>query len=437
MKKNQFLLEPFADQEEFINDTHKYAAFIGGRGSGKSEAGAIKLLRFVTQYPGSLTMVVAPTFRTLWDSTLRSIQKVFPPQIFKLYEHKKSIMLENGAEILLRSADDPDSLRGANLAGAWCDEAGQMKPDAWRILVPCLRQSGGYPLTIWVTGTPRGFNWLYQEFAVRAEEKHPDYWMKVVSARKNPYLPDDFIAQLEETYKNDPEFKLQEIEGGFTVVGGRAFFDLNTLLSMKKDVLTPLETREGCIEIFKPPVVAKKYVAGVDPCWGETNSWAVAQILDWQTGEQVAKIRGRIPLEEMADLFTKLCREYNDAYAGAEVNSEGKHLVDKMIELDYGNRMYHRDDDWYFKEDKRGWLTYDKTRPVILSELDEAIRNRSVVINSENTISELMSFIRNDKGKAVPVEGAYADEIMSLAIAWKMREYAVFGERRKLKVGHY
>jgi len=435
-KSNALDIEAYGKQLDFINNEDKHSAFLGGRGSGKSEAGAIKLLLYLLDYPGAVVMVVAPIYKTLWNSTLESIKKVFPPHIYKFYEQKREIILEpeyGGSKILLSSADNPDDLRGPNLAAFWLDEAAQMKPDVWKILVPTLRQSGRFRYQGWITGTPRGFNWIYQEFA---REKRENYWMIQASAEENPFLPKGFIDDLRESYKNDPDFAFQELEGGFTVVGGREFFVRSVLESL--DTPEPIETREGCIEIWKSPYVGGRYVAGCDPCWGETNSYGVATVLDWQTGEQVAKIRGRIQPDEMAQKFTDLCREYNNAYALAEVNGEGRHLVDKMLELDYGSRMYHRHPEWWAHEDKQGWHTNTKTRPEILSELEEAIRLRLTKPNSRNTIDEMMSFIRDEKGKTGASEGAYDDEVMAYAMAWHGRQYATFTTREeKVKVLSY
>lgn len=76
------------------------------------------------------------------------------------------ITLPTGGSIQLRSADNPDSLRGATLDGVVFDEAAQAKPVAWPTLEPTLTIRGGWALFI---STPRGQNWfhdLYQDAAV-------------------------------------------------------------------------------------------------------------------------------------------------------------------------------------------------------------------------------------------------------------------------------
>lgn len=433
MKKTQIELFPL--QGEFVQCEKPFVGFFGGRGSGKTEGGALKALKYVLDHPLSIGIVGAPSFPMLRDSTLRTILKVFPRELISRFDkNNMELRLENGCEMLLRSMYEPDkSVRGETVAWFWPDEAALMAREAWLIGLGCLRQPG-FPHQAWATTTPRGYNWIYQEFIV---EKRPDYAFFHCSSKDNIFLPDDYVRRLEESYEKDPEFALQELEGQFVVVGGKPFFDIETCKSLLLACEEPSET-EGCVEIWRRPVIGGKYVGGVDFCWGEKGSYAVGQIQDFQTGVQCAKIRGRLQPEEMAQEFVKLADTYNRAYVGAECNGEGRHGVNKMIELGYGDRMFHRDPEWYIKEDKRGWHTNDKTRPVMLGELREAVKNGWFRPLSKNTVSELMSFIWTDKQNPEASEGAYDDEVISSAICWHMRQCAHFSsESNIIKVTKY
>jgi phage terminase large subunit len=436
----------YETQRKFVDCGASAVAFLGGVGSGKTIGGAAKSLKYVSENALSLGMIGAPTFKMLRDSSLRSVMAMFPQRFIKYFDKSNMIIsLENGAEILLRSTDDPETLRGPSLAWIWLDEAALMPAEVWKICQGRLRQQG-FKTQAWITTTPKGFNWVYQEFIL---QDRPDYKYFRCSTGKNPFLPADYARKLLESYKDNPEFIKQEIEGEFVIVGGRPFFLMNILEILDKDVKEPFETRD-CVEIWKRPLIGGKYVCGVDPSGTrpidesdkdlakKKGSYAVAQMLDFQTGEQVAKIRGRIPGDEMAQKVVNLCDLYNKAWCGVEYNGEGKVVINKMVELGYGDRMFHRSLDWYNDSPKRGFLTYDKTRPVILGELEEAIRRLAIRVNSKNTVSEMMSFIRDDSGKPKHAEGAYDDEVMALAIAWHMRHSALFyTDSMVIKVGSY
>jgi hypothetical protein len=60
------------------------------------------------------------------------------------------------------AADDPDSLRAGNVNWIWVDEPAIIKGvEAWRNIVGRARR--GIPCVIFLTGTPKGYNWLHDE----------------------------------------------------------------------------------------------------------------------------------------------------------------------------------------------------------------------------------------------------------------------------------
>lgn len=424
MVETRIRLELFAQQDDFVYSTAPFAAFVGGVGSGKTRAGVVKALLYSAGHTGSLGMITAPTYPMLRDATLRTVLEIFPEGLYQLNRADMQLKLANGSEVLFRSTDDPDHLRGPNLAYCYMDEAAQSSEEAFKILQGRLRQAD-FPHQLWITTTPQGYNWVYTEFAQR---ERPDYKLYIVSSRQNPYLPPSFIRKLEESYQ-EREFALQEIEGQFVVTGGRAYFALDALKAMLDDVQEPRETRlGGAVKIWKKPYVAGKYVAGGDCAWGETGAYSVLVIIDWQTGEQVAELYGRLKEDEMAQETVNLLTEYNRAYAGVENNGEGKNVVNKMVDLRYGNRMYYTDHEAKYPE-KPGWQTDAGTRPVMLGELEEAVRRMRVRPKCREAVQEMMSFVRDAKGRPAHSEGAYDDHVIAWAIAWQMRKYATFSSR--------
>ena len=68
----------------------------------------------------------------------------------------------NGSLVELKSAEDPQSLRGAGLDILWMDEAAFIKSEeAWLVTRPSLSDKRGMLIT---TTTPDGKNWFYDEF---------------------------------------------------------------------------------------------------------------------------------------------------------------------------------------------------------------------------------------------------------------------------------
>ena len=416
----------FPQQMAFFLDQSPYAAAVTGVGGGKSYCGALKMFQYMRSHPKSVGMVTAVSYPMLRDATLKSIQQVFPEGSYVLNIGDMTLKYQNGAEALLRSTDEPSRLRGPNLAWVWMDEAARSEEEAFLVLQGRLRQTG-FPHQMWLTTTPNGFNWVYKLFKQFPKDGYALHQWRTMD---NPNLPPLFIKNLLESYQG--EFALQELEGQFVALSGSPFFDGERLREMLDDCRAPYRRELGAISVWRLPVVAGRYVAGGDLAWGETGAYSCLEVLDYQTGEQMAELHGRLPSDEMAKMAVDLCKRYNNAYAVMEANGEGINVVTKMVELGYGARMHHRDADpsqegLFRRMPKRpGWQTTPATRPVMLGDLAQAVRDRGVIVHSREAMGELLSFVRDEKGKPGPVQGQYSDRVMALGLALQGKKYGTF-----------
>lgn len=131
---------------------------LGGRGSGKTKAGAEWVRAMVTgDRPVSPIALVGETMTEAMavmvegeSGLLRIHPDVDMPQV-----RGNKILWPNGAEAFVLSASDPDRFRGPQFAAAWCDEVAKW-PDAeaaWDMLQFALRL-GDRPRQV-ATTTPR------------------------------------------------------------------------------------------------------------------------------------------------------------------------------------------------------------------------------------------------------------------------------------------
>ena len=161
--------------------------------------------------------VISPTFRMLADSTLATFLDLTRTGGVLRAFHKADMtaQLVNGTNILFRSADEPDRLRGTNLGWFFLDEGALCEREVWLILIARLREAPG---RAWVCTTPRGFDWLWETFVKNGSV---EYAVIRSSTRENPYLPADFVSRLEQQYT--ATWQQQEIEGEFCELEGALF----------------------------------------------------------------------------------------------------------------------------------------------------------------------------------------------------------------------
>ena len=129
---------------------------LAGRGFGKTFAGAGWLAREASRQRAEY-VVIAPTFRDVRDVCVEGpsgLLTMLPDASWN--RSLGELRLGNGSRVYAVSAEEPDRLRGRNLAGAWCDEL-SVFPNGDRLwteaLIPALRV-GKRPRVV-VTTTPR------------------------------------------------------------------------------------------------------------------------------------------------------------------------------------------------------------------------------------------------------------------------------------------
>lgn len=190
----------------------RFAAFIAGIGSGKSYAGAVKGLITADKTRG-LGLIIAPTYPMLRDATLRTFQLVAGDAIKAFHKSEMLATLRGGMEVMFRSADNPDRLRGPNISWLWIDEAGLCPEGTWEVAIGRLRE-GGRAGPAWVTGTPKGrHTWLYRTL--------PQMTLFRAATKDNPHLDPQFVASLEASYSG--AFARQELLGEFVSFEGLVY----------------------------------------------------------------------------------------------------------------------------------------------------------------------------------------------------------------------
>lgn len=153
----------------------------------------------------------------LRDTTQRTFFSLLPKAAIRRFNQTDNhLTLVNGSEILFRSLDNPDRVRGLNLAWFWLDEAPLCGYYAWQVLKGRLRQKGFTPQG-WATGTPHGKDGFWRDFEGRRLDGHTLYRASTLENASN--LPPGYVESL----GYEGSFYDQEVLGLFTAFEGLVY----------------------------------------------------------------------------------------------------------------------------------------------------------------------------------------------------------------------
>lgn len=195
---------------------------IAGRRFGKSRFGSIAGVEEAC-IPGSIGWACAPTNPKLHRYVIPAFQQLIPEDWVESWSTEfNDLRLKNGSLIHFQTLEDPDQGRGQGLDWLWIDEVCELTRKHWEVIRPSLAGPG----VAFFTTTPRGFDWVYEELYLPAEQQVEGYWAchAPSSQSANPRLSADFLAR-ERAGMSDTMYR-QEYEADFVTFTGAVYGDL-------------------------------------------------------------------------------------------------------------------------------------------------------------------------------------------------------------------
>ena len=189
-------------QYAFVQDfSHREVAFVGGYGSGKTQAAACKAIKLAAMNKGSAGALLSPTHGMLMQTLIPTFEDTLLSMgVNYTYKATPSPMFiinwkTGKSKIYCRAAENYRRLASLNLAWAIVDECDLIPKDIgmlmWKMLKSRLREGNFRQLC--ATSTPEGYNLLHEIF-----EKHDneERFYHKASTYENYHLPDDYIPGL-------------------------------------------------------------------------------------------------------------------------------------------------------------------------------------------------------------------------------------------------
>lgn len=237
------LYQPRPSQKAVFDSKARFLIVDAGRRWGKSLTALNWLLKSAWEQRGENWWVV-PIYKIGLISWRKLVAGVPSEAVKKLSQVEMRMELISGGAIEIRSADNPENLRGEGIKSLVIDEAARVQPEAWQeVLRPSLSDTGGRALFI---STPKGRNFFFDLWTKGQDPLQGVYQSWKYPSWDNPKIPQSDIAQARESLPSDV-FK-QEYEGEFLEDSAGVFRNIKACI-------------RGDLE---RPVDGKRYYGGLD-----------------------------------------------------------------------------------------------------------------------------------------------------------------------------
>lgn len=223
------------------------------------------------------------------------------------------------------------------------------------------------------------------------------------------------------------------------ITSGRNVFDMRDIQAHK--AITPIMRKWGKLEIWEEPLEDAVYSIGVDVGEGLGLDNSVIEVYNAGTGVQAGEyVSNDIPPEELGEMVVAVAKYYNHALVVPEINNQGIATLNKIKNLKYTNRVYRRE--IFDKNSKSyvkrglGWKTTKGNKAVLISNMNEALSDKTITINSEIVLKETRTFVYTDEGgrQGMGAEnGKKDDTIIATSLAlWGFKELPSMKKKKSI-----
>ena len=350
-------------------------------------------------------------------------------------DNKLNLRYRNGSQIKAVSSG-PEAARSEALSLLILDEAAFIDKidEIWTASQQTLT-TGGSCIAL---STPNGVgNWFHRTW-VEAEDAtgmfNPIKLHWTVHPDRGQEWRDEQDTLL------GPSNAAQECDCDF-LTSGTGVIDPIILEKMRKSLcIDPVEKRgiDSNMWVWEQPNYNKDYIVCADVGRGDSADYSAFHVIELESLTQVAEYKGRINTKDFGNMLVSVATEYNDALLIVENNNIGWATIQQIIDRNYPNLFYtskdlqyvdvqHQVTNKHYSEEKKmvaGFSTTSKTRPLIISKLEEFFREESVIVRSNRLIDELLTFVYiNNRAQAMT--GYNDDLVMSFAIGLWVRDTAL------------
>ena len=436
----------------YLDNEDRYLVFYGGGSSGKSYFLGERYIYKMIHPRRCNLLIVRQTADTNRRSTFPLLKQVISnwnlSEHFKINESDMRIVCKlTGNEIAFAGLDDVEKIKSITFANGeltdiWVEEATETQEADINQLKVRLRGGKSKKQMVLSFNPINIQHWIKKHFI--------DSGLATVcfsTYKDNKFLTDDDRKALEDLQYTD-EYTYEVYCLGKWGILGKTVFDARAIQKRLDEIPKPLKVgyflydydglkitnirwvndKSGYIRIYTLPnqLNFTEFAIGGDTA-GEGSDYFVGTVIDAKTGVQVAQLRHQFDADQYTRQMYCLGKYYRDALIGIEANFDSYPIME-LQRLGYPKQYTREAQDTYTgKTEKRfGFKTTSLTRPTIISRLIEIVREHCDTITDRDILEELLTIVRNEKGRIEAPEGGHDDQMMALAIAHHIRDQVVF-----------
>ncbi len=179
-----------------------------------------------------------------------------------------------------------------------------------------------------------------------------------------------------------------------------------------------VEDPEGPLRVWQIPRLRHVYAIGGDVAEGiEGGAYSAGVVIDIGDSCQVAEWHGHTAPDLFGDELALLSAWYQQAVIAPEARPGPGGITEAKLESLEANVWVNPEKD----ENRggiRGWDTNRRTKPLIVSALNAAIRDHEFVPKSQDLVDECHAYRYLPGGEMEPSLGQFSDRLMAAAIVW-------------------
>lgn len=377
---------PHPGQREVHDHAARFKILACGRRWGKTRLGVNECLDAAAQ--GRRAWWVSPSYKMSevgWRPLRQMAARVPGAEIRKV---DRAIVLPGGGEVAVRSADNPDTLRGEGLDFVVIDECAFVAEEAWtEALRPALSDRRGRAMFI---STPKGHNWFWRAFQAGQDPHNGEWAGWQFPTSSNPYIAESEIeaARLllpERIYRQEYLAEFIDDAGG--------------VIRNVTAVATASALQQG--------LPGRQYAMGID--WAYSQDFTVVTVMEMGSAEQV----------------------YLDRYNGTDYTLQRQRVMGlaarfkPAVILSEANAMGRPNNEELRRAGLpvQDWTTTNASKAQVIEQLAGAFERGALrILNDPVQIAELQAYEGERlKGGIVRYgapDGLHDDTVIALALAY-------------------